>query len=76
MPSQRGQEWLDGTQALWVRVGQGLAATTKLKFCMADLVPLNAWTTPLKVPAVVGVPERTPAGERISPGGRVPLRRE
>ena len=32
-----------------------------------------AWTVKVKLPAAVGVPERTPAVERVSPVGRVPL---
>ena len=33
-----------------------------------------AWTVKLKVPAAVGVPERTPPVVRVSPVGSVPLK--
>ena len=32
-----------------------------------------AWTVKVKVPVALGVPERTPAVESVSPVGRVPL---
>ena len=43
-----------------------------------DRVPLQpllavALTVKVKLPAAVGVPERTPAVERVSPPGKLPL---
>ena len=32
-----------------------------------------AWTMKVKLPAAVGVPDRTPAVDRLSPVGSVPL---
>jgi hypothetical protein len=62
---------LDG--AALVIVG-GTAAMTIEKFCVAlGNVPLAAVTVPVYVPGVVGVPERTPAGVKVSPGGSVPV---
>ena len=51
------------------------AAITIVTFCVAlGSVPLAACATKLKLPAVVGVPERTPVlAFRVRPVGCVPL---
>jgi len=47
--------------------------TTMLKDLVAgEPTLLLALTVPVKVPAVVGVPERIPAVERVRPPGKVP----
>jgi hypothetical protein len=62
---------LDG--AALVIVG-GTAAIVIEKACVAlGNVPLAAVTVPVYVPGVVGVPERTPADVKVSPGGSVPV---
>ena len=50
-------------------------AMTIVTFCVAlGSVPLAACTTKLKLPGVVGVPERTPVLLfRLRPAGSVPL---
>jgi hypothetical protein len=53
--------------------GGGNAVTVRVKACVASgLTPLAAVTVKMKVPAVVGVPDRTPAGDRVTPEGRAP----
>jgi hypothetical protein len=60
-----------------VKVGAGVAAAMAIvKFCVASgAVPLLAVTVPVNDPAVVGVPETTPAVLRVKPGGRLPAER-
>ena len=44
-----------------------------LKFCVAaEPTPLLAVTVPVKAPAVVGVPEITPAVLKLKPFGNAP----
>ena len=51
----------------------GAAVTTMLNAWVAlGSVPLPAVTVPANVPAVVGVPLRTPAPVSVRPPGRVP----
>ena len=51
----------------------GARLIVMLKLCVASgSVPFVAVTTPLYVPMVVGVPERTPADVKLSPGGNEP----
>ncbi len=48
-------------------------ATTKIESCFVSVVPLPfAWTVKPNVPLCVGVPETTPVGASVSPGGSVP----
>ena len=48
-------------------------ASTKIDSCFVSLVPLPfAWTVKEKTPLWVGVPEMTPFGLSVSPGGSVP----
>ena len=43
------------------------------KFCVAlGLMPLFAVTVPVNTPPTVGVPDRTPAVESVSPPGKAP----
>ena len=44
-----------------------------LKFCVASgVVPFEAVTVPVNVPARVGVPLIAPEGLSVSPGGKAP----
>ena len=48
-------------------------ASTKIASCFVSLVPSPfAWTVKEKTPLCVGVPEMTPFGLSVSPGGSVP----
>jgi hypothetical protein len=55
-----------------VKVGAaGAGAIATVAVCTASgLIPLAAFTPNVKLPAAVGVPERTPAVESTRPGGR------
>ena len=51
----------------------GASLIVMLKSCVAlGNMPLVAVTVPVKVPRVVGVPERTPADVNVSPVGNEP----
>ncbi len=55
--------------------GDPVAATTTLMVCDADCCGelwSNTVAMNVEIPAVVGVPERFPVGERLRPGGRTP----
>lgn len=52
--------------------GAGSTITVKAPVVAFGATPLLAVTVKVEVPVVVGVPERTPAVLRVSPGGRVP----
>ena len=55
-------------------VMMGASLIVMLKFCVASgKTPLVAVTTPAKVPRAVGVPEITPADDRVSPVGSEPV---
>lgn len=60
------------------QVGPGLGDCQYVTVTVYDRVPVQflasfAWTTKVKLPVALGVPERTPAVESDSPVGRVPL---
>ena len=62
-----------GVVAAVVPVNAGTWSTTMVKLSVAALpMPLTASTTPLNVPAVVGVPEIRPAELSVRPLGSVP----
>ena len=67
----------DGHPALAVWFAGAVTVTTLSMVKATVLVPVKpsesvAWTVAEYDPAVVGVPETTPAGERARPGGREP----
>ena len=55
----------------------GARSTVIVKLWVAAVpTPLLAFTVPVKVPVASGMPESTPAGDKLNPAGRVPEARE